>query len=179
MIPLTTLGIPGDAVTAILLGALMIHGMTPGVTFVTNYADMLYFFFIVLIIANVVMWAFGLLGSKFFPYILAVPTPIRIPLVIVFCICGVYAASSTYYSLFLIVILGTIGYFLLRAGFSMAPMALGFVLGNILETNFQRALIGSNMNPLCFFSSPLSIGIWVVAIGLTSWMLARNRRTAG
>ena len=176
MIPLTTLGIPGDSVTAILLGALMIHGMTPGVTFVTNYADMLYFFFIVLIIANLFMWAFGLLGSKLFPYILSVPTQILMPFVIVMCICGVYAAASTYYNLFLIVILGAVGFLLIKAGFSMAPMVLGFVLGNIIENNFQRALIGSNMDPLCFFSSPLSIGIWVAAIVLTTWLLIRSSR---
>ena len=177
MIPLLSLGVPGDSVTAILLGALMIHGMTPGVTFVTNYADMLYFFFIVLIIANLFMWAFGLLGSKLFPYILSVPTQILMPFVIVMCICGVYAAASTYYNLFLIVILGAVGFLLIKAGFSMAPMVLGFVLGNIIENNFQRALIGSNMDPLCFFSSPLSIGIWVAAIVLTTWMLVKNKQS--
>lgn len=177
MIPLTTLGIPGDAVTAILLGALMIHGMTPGVTFVSQHADMLYFFFIVLIVSNIVMWIFGLVGSKFFPYILAVPTPILIPFVIVFCICGVYASCNTYYSLYLIVILGTVGYFLIKAGFSMAPMVLGFVLGGIIETNFQRTLIGSNLNPMGFFSSPLSIGTWILAIVLTVWMIRRNSKT--
>ena len=155
----------------------MIHGMTPGVTFVTNYADMLYFFFIVLIIANLFMWAFGLLGSKLFPYILSVPTQILMPFVIVMCICGVYAAASTYYNLFLIVILGAVGFLLIKAGFSMAPMVLGFVLGNIIENNFQRALIGSNMDPLCFFSSPLSIGIWVAAIVLTTWMLVKNKQS--
>lgn len=176
MIPLTTLGIPGDSVTAILLGALMIHGMTPGVTFVTNYTDMLYFFFLVLIISNLVMWAMGLLGSKLFPYILSVPTSILIPFVIVLCICGVYASAASYYNLFLIIIIGAVGYLLIKAGFSMAPMVLGFVLGPTIENNFQRALIGGNLNPLCFVSSPLSIGIWIAAIVLTTWMLIRNRK---
>ncbi len=178
MIPLTTLGIPGDSVTAILLGALMIHGMTPGVTFTTTYPDMLYFFFIVLIIGNLVMWLCGLLGSKFFPRILAVPTQILIPFVIVLCICGVYASASTYYNLFLIVAIGGIGYLLLKAGFGMAPMVLGFVLGSTIENNFQRALIAGDLNPLCFFSSPLSIGIWVAAILLTGWMVIKNRKSS-
>lgn len=176
MIPLTTLGIPGDSVTAILLGALMIHGMTPGVTFVSNYTDMLYFFFLVLIIANLVMWAMGLLGSKLFPYILSVPTSILIPFVIVLCICGVYASASTYYNLFLIIVIGAVGYLLIKAGFSMAPMVLGFVLGATIENNFQRTLIGSNMNPMAFVGSPLSIGIWAAAIVLTAWMLLKNRK---
>ncbi|MCC8077878.1 MAG: tripartite tricarboxylate transporter permease [Oscillospiraceae bacterium] len=179
MIPLTTLGIPGDSVTAIPLGALMIHGMTPGVTFTTTYPDMLYFFFIVLIIGNLVMWLCGLLGSKFFPRILAVPTQILIPFVIVLCICGVYASASTYYNLFLIVAIGGIGYILLKAGFGMAPMVLGFVLGSTIENNFQRALIAGDLNPLCFFSSPLSIGIWVAAILLTGWMVIKNRKSSG
>lgn len=177
MIPLTTLGIPGDSVTAILLGALMIHGMTPGVTFVSTYPDMLYFFFIVLVIANIIMWAFGLLGSKLFPYILAVPTSILIPFVIVLCICGVYASSSNYYNLFLIVVIGTIGFLLSKCGFSMAPMVLGFVLGNIIETNFQRALISSSLNPICFVSSPLCIGIWCATIILTTWMILKNKKS--
>ncbi|MBQ6900570.1 MAG: tripartite tricarboxylate transporter permease [Firmicutes bacterium] len=177
MIPLTTLGIPGDSVTAILLGALMIHGMTPGVTFVTNYPDMLYFFFIVLIISNLAMWAFGLLGSKFFPYILAVPSSILFPFVIVLCICGVYASSANYYNLFLIVIIGAVGFLLVKAGFSMAPMVLGFVLGSLIETNFQRTLIGSSMDPMAFIESPLSKGIWIAAVVLTSWMLVKNRKS--
>ena len=177
MIPLTTLGIPGDSVTAILLGALMIHGMTPGVTFVSQHSDMLYFFFIVLIFSNLVMWAFGLLVRKFFTYILSVPTQILMPFVAVFCVCGVYAATNTYFSLFIIVVIGTIGYLMIKAGFSMPPMALGFVLGNMIESNLQRTLISGNMNPLALFSSPLSIGIWVVAIVLTAWMYIRNRKT--
>ena len=179
MIPLTTLGIPGDSVTAILLGALMIHGMTPGVTFVNEHTDMLYFFFIVLIISNFVMWAFGLLGSKLFPYILSVPTQILMPFVGVFCICGVYASANTYFSLYVIVVIGAVGYLLIKCGFSMAPMALGFVLGPTIEDNLQRALIAGNGSPLAMFSSPLSIGLWVVAIVLTSWMFIRNRKSGG
>ena len=175
MIPLTTLGIPGDSVTAILLGALMIHGMQPGVSFVKNYPDMLYFFFIVLIISNILMWGFGLIGTKLFPYILAVPTSILMPFVIVLCMCGVYASASNYYNLFLITALGVIGFVLIKAGFSMAPMVLGFVLGNIIENNFQRALISSQHNPIVFISSPLCIGIWIAAIVLTGWMIKKNK----
>ncbi len=178
MIPLTTLGIPGDSATAILLGALMVHGMTPGVSFVKNYPDMLYFFFLVLIVSNLFMWLFGLVGTKFFPYILAVPTTILMPFVVVLCMCGVFTTSYTYYSLFMITALGAIGFVLLRAGFSMAPMVLGFVLGNIIENNFQRALISSQHNPLVFVSSPLSIGIWVAAIVLTAWMIKKNKDSA-
>lgn len=177
MIPLTTLGIPGDSVTAILMGALMIHGMTPGVTFVSNHGDMLYFFFIVLLISNLIMWAFGLLGSKFFPYILAVPTKILMPFVAVFCVCGVYASTNTYFSLIIMTVLGTLGFFMTKAGFGLAPMALGFVLGNIIETNLQRALISGGLTPLALFNSPLSIGLWIVAIVLTAWMFVRNRKT--
>ena len=176
LIPLTTLGIPGDAVTAILLGALMIHGMTPGATFIARYTDMLYFFFLVLILANLIMWACGLLGSKLFPYILAVPTKILMPFVIVLCICGVYASAATYYNLFLIVALGGIGWLLIKAGFSMAPMVLGFVLGSTIENNFQRAMISGNMDPSCFFSSGLCIGLWVVTVVFTAWMLVKNKK---
>ena len=179
MIPLTTLGIPGDSVTAILLGALMIHGMTPGVTFVSDHVDMLYFFFIVLLISNLIMWVIGLLGSKLFPYILAVPTQILMPFVGVFCICGVYASTNAYFSLFVIVVLGAVGYLMMKAGFSMPPMALGFVLGPTIENNLQRALISGGLTPAALFTSPLSIGIWVVSIGLTLWMFIRNRKTKG
>ena len=123
------------------------------------------------------MWAFGLLGSKFFPYILAVPSSILFPFVIVLCICGVYASSANYYNLFLIVIIGAVGFLLVKAGFSMAPMVLGFVLGSLIDTNFQRTLIGSSMDPMAFIESPLSKGIWIAAVVLTSWMLVKNRKS--
>ena len=101
---------------------------------------MLYFFFIVLLISNLIMWVIGLLGSKLFPYILAVPTQILMPFVGVFCICGVYASTNAYFSLFVIVVLGAVGYLMMKAGFSMPPMALGFGWVPRLRTTFRERL---------------------------------------
>ena len=78
-----------------------------------------------------------------------------------------------------IVVLGAVGYLMMKAGFSMPPMALGFVLGPTIENNLQRALISGGLTPAALFTSPLSIGIWVVSIGLTLWMFIRNRKTKG
>lgn len=177
LIPLMTLGIPGDSVTAILLGALMIQGLTPGPMLLVENFSLLSFFLWILILANIALLAFGLLGTKFFPYILSVPSKILVPFVMVLCVLGTYASGNSFFDVKAVIILGILGYVLLKLGFSMPPLVLGFLLGPIVETNFQRAMIGSNMNPLVFVQSPLSIGILVLTAFITIFMYRRQKKS--
>jgi len=170
-----TLGIPGDSVTAILLGALMIQGLTPGPMMLVEHFDLLSFFLWILIVANIVMLFVGLLGSKFFPYILSVPSKILVPFIMVLCILGTYASGNSFFDIKSVIILGILGFVLLKLDFSMPPLVLGFLLGPIVESNFQRAMIGSNMNPLVFVQSPLSIGILVLTMFITIFMYKCNK----
>jgi len=176
LIPLLTLGIPGDSVTAVLLGALMIQGLTPGPMMLRENFGILSFFLWILIIANFIMLFLGLFGSKFFPYILAVPSKILFPFVIVLCMLGSFSSANSFFDLKAVVVIGVLGYVLLKLGFTMPPLVLGFILGPIIESSFQRAMIGSNQNPLIFISSPLSIGIYSFTIVITAMMYLRQKR---
>lgn len=173
LIPLLTLGVPGDTVTAVLLGALMIQGLTPGPMLLVEHYDMVANLLWILIFANVGMLIVGLFGSKFFPYILRLPMQILMPLVAVLCITGGYAANSSFFDAALVPVIGFGSYILLKYGFPVAPIVLGLILGPIIEPNFRRALEGADLNPLVFVSTPLSAGLLVLAFVLV-WLMNKS-----
>ncbi|MFZ7103860.1 MAG: tripartite tricarboxylate transporter permease [Peptococcaceae bacterium] len=164
MIPLLTLGIPGDTVTAILLGALMIQGLTPGPMLIKENYGTIVSILIILIIANLFMLVLGLFASKMFPYIIRIPQAILIPLIIVLCVTGGFAYGSSYFDVKILLILGVFGFILNKYGFPIPPVVLGLVLGPIIEPNFRRALISAEMNPFIFFQRPLSLGLIILAV---------------
>lgn len=175
LIPLLTLGVPGDTVTAILLGALMIQGLTPGPMLIVEHYDLVANLLWILIFANIGMLIVGLLGSRFFPYILRMPVQILMPIVAVLCITGGYASNSSFFDATLVTVIGVGGYILLKYGFPVAPVVLGLILGPIIEPNLRRALEGADLNPLVFVSTPLSAGLLVLAFVLV-WLMNRSGR---
>ena len=177
LIPLLTLGVPGDTVTAVLLGALMIQGLTPGPMLLTEHYDLVAFLLWILIFANIVMLLMGLLSSKFAPYILKIPVKILMPIVCVLCITGVYAANNSFFDAAMVIVIGLGGYILMSFGFPVAPVVLGLILGPIIEPNMRMALIGSGLNPFVFISTPLSAGLLVLAFVLV-WIMNRRGRGA-
>lgn len=177
LIPLLTLGVPGDTVTAVLLGALMIQGLTPGPMLLTEHYDLVAFLLWILIFANIVMLLMGLLSSKFAPYILKIPVKILMPIVCVLCITGGYAANNSFFDAAMVIVIGLGGYILMSFGFPVAPVVLGLILGPIIEPNMRMALIGSGLNPFVFISTPLSAGLLVLAFILV-WVMNRRGRGA-
>ncbi|WP_455652445.1 tripartite tricarboxylate transporter permease [Phascolarctobacterium sp.] len=177
LIPLLTLGVPGDTVTAVLLGALMIQGLTPGPMLLTEHYDLVAFLLWILIFANIVMLLMGLLSSKFAPYILKIPVKILMPIVCVLCITGGYAANNSFFDAAMVIVIGLGGYILMSFGFPVAPVVLGLILGPIIEPNMRMALIGSGLNPFVFISTPLSAGLLVLAFVLV-WVMNRRGRGA-
>lgn len=175
LIPLMTLGLPGDSVTAILLGALMIQGLSPGPMLLVEHFDLLSFFLWVLIVSNTALLILGLIGSRYAPYILKVPMQILVPFIMVFCVAGTFAVNNSYFDVKAAIILGILGFILSKFHFSMPPLVLGFLLGPLIELNFQRAMISSQMNPLVFVQSPLSIVIWAMTIFFTVFMYRRQK----
>ena len=175
LIPLLTLGVPGDTVTAVLLGALMIQGLTPGPMLLTEHYDLVAFLLWILIFANIVMLLMGLLSSKFAPYILKIPVKILMPIVCVLCITGGYASNNSFFDAAMVIVIGLGGYILMSFGFPVAPVVLGLILGPIIEPNMRMALIGSELNPWVFVSTPLSAGLLVLAFVLV-WIMNRRGR---
>ena len=156
MIPLLTLGIPGDAVTAVLLGALMIHGLRPGPLLLQDHAAEVYSVFAGLFIINVVMLVIGLAGARQFARVLNVSKKALMPVVLTLCFVGSYAVQSNVFDMRVTLVFGIIGYLMLKREFPVAPMVLGFILGALAENNLRLALVMTGGDASVFFRRPIS-----------------------
>lgn len=176
LIPLLTLGIPGDTVTAVLLGALTIQGLQPGPRMITDHYDIVSLILWILIIANIFMLTFGVVGSRFFPKILSVPPKILMPAILMLCVVGSYAVSNSYFDVKVAFVLGIVGFLFNKFEYPAAPMVLGLILGPIIEPNFRRAMIANKMNPSIFITSPISCAFLIIAIGTTVVVCIRHNK---
>lgn len=164
LIPLLTLGIPGDAATAVLLGALTIQGITPGAKLVSENFGLVANILWILIIGNFFMLFIGLFGSKYFPKLLNVSQSILMPLILVFCVAGSFASGNNAFDCKVALVLGVFGWFMMKFGFPVVPMVLGLVLGPIFEPNLRRALVASKMDWTVFFTQPISCAFIIISV---------------
>lgn len=162
LIPLLTLGVPGDTVTAVLLSALMIQGLVPGPTLLTTNYGLVATILWMLIIANVFMLILGLAGSRFFPYILKVRWQIMLPVIVLLCVTGGYASNNSFFDVKMLVVAGFAGFILQQMNYPISPMVLGLILGPIIEPNFRRSLMGGDWT--VFFRSPLCVFILILTV---------------
>lgn len=161
LIPMLTLGIPGDAATAVLLGALLVKGVVPGLGLFTTELALVYAIFFGLGLALVAMFAFQLLGVRLFPYVLRVPPVHLIPAVIVLSLVGAFAVrgqaiTAGIYDLGLALGFGLLGFVMRKGDYPVAPLILGLILGPMLEQNFRRAVRVARGNHLVFFTEPIA-----------------------
>ena len=170
MIPLLTLGIPGDTATAMLLGALMLHGITTGpMLFQTNGA-LVYGIFAAIIIGTIAMYFIERNGMRLFIKVLAVPRYILFPIIMVLCCVGAFGTNNRVFDVFTVFLFGLIGYLLQKFGFSLTPILLGFILEPVIETNLLRGLMYSQGSFIPFLTSPIAaifLAVAVLAVALT------------
>ena len=140
MVPTMVLGIPGSGTTAVILVGLMVHGLRPGPYLFTEQVDKVYQIFGAMLLANVMFMAMGLYAAKAFARISLVPTPILWPIVFALSVVGAYALSASLLDVWIVLIFGVIGFFARRHGFAVAPIAVGLILGEMVETNLQNSL---------------------------------------
>lgn len=165
MIPLFTLGIPGSAATAIMFGGLLMHGMVPGNELFTKQAASTYAIFLGFLFANILMGILGFSLAKQLAKVSMVPNSVLIPVIIAISVIGTYALRNNMSDVVIMVIFGIIGYFMRVFGFDTAPLVLGMVLSNILESNFRRALIMSRGDLFGYFlHRPISIIIAIIIL---------------
>jgi putative tricarboxylic transport membrane protein len=164
IIPLLTLGIPGDSVTAMMLGGLIIHGITPGPLIFDQNGKIVYAIFAAMVVASLMMLVTEFFGLRVFIKILRVPKYILLPLILVLCAIGAFGLNSRVFDIWSILIFGVIGYLLLKADFPLPPLILGFILGRTLETNLRRGMMYSHGDFLEFFRQPISLVFLVLAI---------------
>ncbi|SOE17194.1 putative tricarboxylic transport membrane protein [Hoeflea halophila] len=160
-IPMLTLGIPGDAVTAVIIGALFIHGLKPGPLMLVETPHLFWFTVGNLALANIFLLIFGLTGTRLFTKIVECPKAILIPLIIVLSAVGTYAIENNPVHIYWMLLFGVLGYFLKTYGFQVGPIILGVILGPMMDSNYRRAMIGARGDIGEFFwnfvSHPISL----------------------
>ena len=168
LIPLLTLGIPGDGCVAIMLSALMINGLNPGLSLFTEQGDIMYAIMLGLILVNLFMFIQGKFLTNLFAKIVSVPQEILTPIIVVFCFAGAFSVNKSYFDVGVTLVFCAIAWLLRKINFPAVPILLGLVLGKMTETNFRRALQLSRGSASIFFSSPYCI----VFIALTVLVVA-------
>lgn len=170
LVPMLTLGIPGDSVAAIMIGALMVHGLQPGPLLFKENSTLIYTIFLGLLVANIVMLILGLLGIRIFSKVLMIPQGILMPVIIVLCIIGSYAIHSNFFDVGVMITCGIIGYCMQKIGMPLSPVVLGVILGPMAESNFRRALMLNEGKGIAnFFQSPISIFFFCMILLTLFW----------
>ncbi len=162
LVPLLTLGIPGNGTSALFLGGLLIHGLAPGTQLFNRNPQTVYGLFFGLIVAQFFILLIGLFGAPIYAKVTKVPTNILIPIVGSLCILGAYTYRNLAFDNFLIIFFGIIGYYMTKANIPMAPFVLAFVLGKNTEIHFRRSMLltGGNLSSVAF--TPLAIALLAV-----------------
>lgn len=167
LIPLLTLGVPGDIVTAIILGALMIQGLTPGPLLFVEHPVTVYGIFAAFIIANILMLILGLLAIRGANLIIAIPSGTLMPIVVTLCAMGGYAVNNNMFDLSIVAVFGILGYLMIKCDIPQPPLLLAMILSGIAETNFRRSLSISHNDYSIFYTSPVAmiiIGISLIVL---------------
>ncbi len=161
LVPLLTLGIPGSAATAVLIGALMLHGLTPGPELFKDNAPVVYGLFASLFFAYGVMFLLGYLGNQLWIKIISLPRALLYPIILAIAVIGSYSVSNSMFDVWSCLGFGVLGWILRRYNFPTAPVILGLILGFLAETNFRRALLMGDVR--IFFTRPVSLVLLVLA----------------
>ncbi|HEV8552050.1 MAG TPA: tripartite tricarboxylate transporter permease [Casimicrobiaceae bacterium] len=180
-IPALVFGIPGDSITAIVIGVLYMKNMNPGPSLFINNPQNIYAVFLLFIIANLIMVPLGFLCIKVAKQILRVPRNVLMPLIMLFCVVGAFAINNTAFDVTIMVIAGVAAYVLEDNGFPIAPAILGVVLGGMLEENFVTSMIKSDGYLLAFFQRPVAatLGAMTLAVWFLPILMRRLRQIAG
>ncbi len=163
MIPLFTLGIPANSVIAVLLGAFMIHGLQPGPIFITKYPDIFWATIVSMYLGNVMLLVLNLPLIPLWVQVLKVPYTILFPLILIFCLIGVYSLNFSQVEISLMIGFGVLGYLMRKFKFEMPPLVLALVLGPMIESNLRLALIISQGDPTVFLRRPLSAAFMIIS----------------
>lgn len=164
-IPMLTLGIPGDAVTAIIIGALYIHGLNPGPLLLIERPEMFWFTVGNLMLANIFMLIFGLTGIRIFTKLVEMPKGILIPLITLLSVVGAFAINNSVTDVWWMLGFGVLGYFMRKYSYPVGPVILGVILARLIDENWRRAIISEREDIWAFlggiFTSPISLGLFL------------------
>jgi len=175
-IPALVFGIPGDSMTAIVIGVLYMKGMNPGPTVFLQNPQLIYAVFLIFVIANLLMLPLGWAAIKSAKQVLRVPKNVLLPLVLLFCVVGSYAMTNSTYGILIMLIMGVFAFVLEENGFPVAPIILGLVLGEMFEQNFMTSMIKADGSFLAFFARPIAAILGIATLAIWGFMLLRAVR---
>jgi len=174
LIPMLTMGIPGDLVTAILLGALIIQGLEPGPLLFQRNIDIVGSVFLSYFFANIIMFIIAISFIKILVRLLEIPSYVLYPIILVMCVLGAFTIRNRIFDVWVFVIIGVFAYFLNKNNFALPPVILGFILGPIIEINFRTAMQASHNDFSFFITRPISFLLIIVSIYLIVMPLVRD-----
>ncbi|MGE5339511.1 MAG: tripartite tricarboxylate transporter permease [Gemmatimonadota bacterium] len=174
-VPMLTLGVPGSGTTAVMVGALTLYNITPGPALFDQQPQLVWGLIASLFIAAVMLLIMNIPMVGVFTRMLKLPNWMLVPGILAISTVGVYAVHATTFDLVLMAVLGVLGYLLRKCDMPMAPLILGFVLGDMMEQNLRRALSITNGDLSILWASPISIGLWVLAVAMVTVPLAVRR----
>lgn len=173
-IPALVFGIPGDSITAIVIGVLYMKGMNPGPTVFLQNPQFIYAVFLIFILANLVMLPIGWAAIKSAKQILRVPRNVLVPIILLFCVVGSFAMTNSIYGIIVMLVLGILAWIMEENGFPIAPAILGLVLGELLEQTFMTSMIKSDGSFFAFFARPIAGTLGIITIALWVFMIWRG-----
>jgi putative tricarboxylic transport membrane protein len=175
-IPALVFGIPGDSITAIVIGVLYMKGMNPGPMVFLQNPQLIYAVFLIFILANLLMLPLGWAAIKSAKQVLRVPKNVLLPLVLLFCVVGSYAMTNSPYGILIMLVMGVFAFVLEENGFPVAPIILGLVLGEMFEQTFMTSMIKADGSFLAFFARPIAAILGISTLAIWGLMLLRALR---
>ncbi|MCC6006059.1 MAG: tripartite tricarboxylate transporter permease, partial [Rhodobacteraceae bacterium] len=178
-IPTLTLGVPGDAVLALMLGALILHGIIPGPGLIEQQPELFWGLAVSFVIGNLLLLVLNLPLIGLWVSILRIPYRLLYPAVLVFICVGVFSVRNNVFDIWLVLFFGLVGYGMRLLRFEPAPLLLGFILGPLMEQYLRRSMAISRGDPMVFLERPMSASFLAVAALLIGWIVLSGRRARG
>ncbi len=176
MVPTLALGIPGSATTAVILTGLIIHGVRPGPDLFREQPEFLYGIFGSMLIANILFFILGFFGAKLFARITLVPNKLLWPMIFAISVCGTYSLSQSLTDVWIMLLFGVIGFFMRRYGFSVVPVIIGLILGELVEGTLRQSLVIFEGNWLMFFQRPIVLTFFILSLIALSFPLIKKKK---
>ena len=176
MIPLLSLGVPGDAVTAVLLGAFIMKGIQPGPMMYVNELPTVYKVFAALMLANLAMLAVGCAGVRFFAKIVSVEKKMLYPIILVVSLLGAFSINKNIFDVGVCVLFGVIGWLMNKFEFPLSPILLALILGPMCEQNFVRFVDVNNGNFWEILHRPIAMGFFIVSVGTILFSIYNQKK---
>lgn len=171
LIPVFAIGVPGSLSTALLMGAFLMHGLTPGPFLFKENGDVVYAIFLGMILASVALLGVGLFGQRIFSLVVQIRETVILPVIVFLCVVGAYMEGGGMFGVYLMLIFGFVGYFMKKFDYSFVTFVVGYVLGPMAELTIRQSLILSDSNPAVLLDHPIAI-LFLLLAGLSIWRFA-------